>query len=99
MKCGYLNELVEIVKSARKSVTINRLRFCGDIYSALHLLNYMNGKKIDTGILLETFTELRNLFNEQEFAAELLDRSYEEIIRLLGNDAWRIREFQEKRIA
>lgn len=99
MKCRYLSELTEIVKSTRKNVAVNKLRFFGDTYSALHLLHYMNGKKIDTGILLETFTELRGLFGKQEIAMELLEKSYEEIIRLLGNDAWRIKEFQEKLIA
>lgn len=99
MKCGYLSELAEIVKSARRSVTVNKLRFFGDIYSALHLIHYMDGKKIDTGILLETFTELQNLFGKQESAMELLEKSYKEITRLLGNDAWRIKEFQEKLIA
>lgn len=97
MKYGYLVELAEIEKSARKSILLNKFRFFGDIYSALHMLNYMSSRKIDTGVLIQTFTELQGFFGKQDDnAIELLERIRREILRLLENNGWSQKEFHEK---
>lgn len=96
MKYGYLVELAEIENNARKSFLINKFRFFGEIYSGLHLLNYMSSRKIDTGVLIETFTELQGSFGNQDNATKLLEKTRGEILRLLENNGWAISEFQEK---
>jgi hypothetical protein len=97
MKYGYLVELAEIEKSVRESILLNKFRFFGDIYSALHMLNYMSSRKIDTGALIQTFTELQGIFGKQDDnAIELLERIRREILRLLESNGWSQKEFQEK---
>ncbi len=95
MKFLYLDDLAGIVVNIDEGKNVTD----GDVVAltdeALRLVSSMKAAGQPIGALHEIFAGMQLMCSNRAVLTELIDMAHEEIVRLLGNDAWRVYGFDE----
>lgn len=90
MKLTYFDELACIVADIDRDKNRSGISIIAPIDLGISLIAAMKSEMLDTGTLLDTFVGMHAAHNEPQHLPELIDKVHDELIRLLGEDAWRI---------
>ncbi|MFA7351466.1 MAG: hypothetical protein WC009_11960 [Methylotenera sp.] len=90
MNITSLDNLAEIVSTIDENKSISGVIFVALTNLGMQLIANMKQAQMDVGILQYLFAELQKRRNQLELLPELIDRTHDEIIHLLGDDVSRV---------
>jgi len=90
MKLEYLNQLADIVVNIDECKNITDASVVGVTDQGIRLIAQMRLLGLDVGALHEIFAGMQLMCGDRVMLTELIEVAHEELVRLLGSDAWRV---------
>jgi len=90
MKIAFLRQIAEILATIDDNKNQECMQVLEQSDHALAVLKQMKLADFDTGKLPYFFKEIQTLHAQGNSLHTLIDKTHEEIVRLLGNDAWQV---------
>ncbi|WP_047551070.1 hypothetical protein [Methylotenera sp. G11] len=90
MKFEYLNQLADIVVSIDEGKNITDANVVSMTDQAIRLIAKMKLLGLDVGALHEIFVGMQLKCGDRVMLTELIEVAHEELVSLLGPDAWRV---------
>ncbi|MDO9052025.1 MAG: hypothetical protein Q8S46_01045 [Methylotenera sp.] len=87
-KTTFLEALATIVCDIDENKNSERELVGTHVDRAFALLNQMQLARLDTGMLADIFFSIQVWHAQVKYLPTMIGKAHEEIIRLLGNDAW-----------
>lgn len=90
MKLKWLEMLAEIVVAIDEDKNVADRDIIALTDRGLKIVSQMKAARLDVGELQEIFVGMQVMFSNKAALIELVDMAHEEIVGLLGGDAWRV---------
>jgi|GEM_PF-1284455 len=90
MKLKYLNKLAEIVVNIDEGKNVTDENVVSMTDQGIRLIEQMKLLGLEVGALQETFAGMQLMCGDRTMLTELIEVAHEELVRLLGQDAWRV---------
>jgi hypothetical protein len=90
MKITFLRQIAEILATIDDNKSQECMQVLEQSDNALAVLKQMKLADFDMGELPFFFKEIQTMHAQGNSLQTLIDKTHEEIVRLLGNDAWRV---------